>query len=435
MQRMLGRVFQMTRALPSAIALIALILAVPPSALAESAPACRPTDSGRLIRYEKVASHPTPASVRAYFDEWIAFYQDFYHFPAHLQVSFDYGFDSYKVTYCTLDAVLPGQPKAQPTVATGMVSVPRKAGPMDTILYLRGTAVSFYDAPSNPNTFGAIEPRGESFEGPPSSAVFAGGGLIVIAPDYSGFGDSTVPRHRYFHAETEASSTVDLLAASRNVLASLRVKQTGELFTFGFSQGGHSALAVHRKLQHMHVPVTGTATVGGVFDVEEWFLSLLTTNTPPQAGALYVSYILLAYDDVYDVFDRTSDVFRKPYASTVSGLFDMQHFWDDVLAGVAATPRSLLKPSYYDTVTSNRRDPMRTRLRQNAVDNWQPRAPLRVYHSTDDEEVPYTSALTSVERLRSRGGDVTVRTVPGDHVNSWIQAMPRALAWFRSLDR
>ena len=60
---------------------------------------------------------------------------------------------------------------------------------------------------------------------------------------------------------------------------------------------------------------------------------------------------------------------------------------------------------------------------------------MRVYHSPDDEEVPYEDALVSVDRLRSRGADVTVRPLPGfDHVNSWIQAMPRAVNWFRSLD-
>lgn len=79
------------------------------AARAAGHPSCRKGDRGRLIRYERVASHPTAASVRAYFDDWIAFYQDFYLFPPDVPVTFNYGFDSYKVTYCTVDAVLPGQ--------------------------------------------------------------------------------------------------------------------------------------------------------------------------------------------------------------------------------------------------------------------------------------------------------------------------------------
>jgi hypothetical protein len=186
-------------------------------------------------------------------------------------------------------------------------------------------------------------------------------------------------------------------------------------------------------LQDGHIGVTGTATVGGVFDVERWFLASLA-NERTVTLPLYVSYILLAYDDVYDVYERTSDVFRPPYASTVGGLFDMRHFFDDVLAGLPPKSRALLRSSYYAGVTANPRDPLRVRLRENAVDRWRPRAPVRVYHSPDDEEVPYADALASVDRLRSRGANVTVQPLPGfDHVNSWIQAMPRAVAWFRSL--
>ncbi len=107
-----------------------------------------------------------------------------------------------------------------------------------------------------------------------------------------------------------------------------------------------------------------------------------------------------------------------------------------VLAGLPPTARALLRSSYYENVTANPQNPLRVRLRQNAVDQWSPQAPVRVYHSPDDEKVPYEGALTSVERLRRRGADVTVRPLPGfDHVNSWIQAMPRAATGFHSLDR
>ena len=67
--------------------------------------------------------------------------------------------------------------------------------------------------------------------------------------------------------------------------------------------------------------MTGTATVGGVFDVEQWFLSSLATETPGTLP-LYVSYLLLAYDDVYDVY-RDFGLFsgrRSPRTSTSSSI-------------------------------------------------------------------------------------------------------------------
>ena len=77
---------------------------------------------------------------------------------------------------------------------------------------------------------------------------------------------------------------------------------------------------------------------------------------------------------------------------------------------------------------------MRVRLRENAVDRWRLEAPVRVYHSRVDEEVAYDFTLASVERLRRRGATIDVRTLPAfDHVNSWIQALPRAVRWFSSV--
>ena len=331
------------------------------------------------------------------------------------------GSTAIEITYCTVDAILPGESTARPVSATGMLSVPRKPGPLSTVVYLHGTSVSFYDAVSNPNIFGEFSENGESFDGPPSNAIFAGAGFIYVGPDYLGLGESTVPRHRYFHAATEASSAIDLLSASRRVLAGLRVQQNDKLFTFGFSQGGHSALALHRELQRADVDVTGTATVGGVFDLEPWFLSSfdnVTTVTVP----FYVSYILLAYDDVYDVFNRRSDVFRAPFASTVSGLFDMQHFFDDVLAELPPDAQQLLTPSFQAAVRANPQHPMRVRLRQNAVDRWTPQAPLRVYHSPTTRK--FRMRERSIQSIGcGAGGGRQVRTLPGfDHVNSWVQA-------------
>ena len=165
------------------------------------------------------------------------------------------------------------------------------------------------------------------------------------------------------------------MAAARNVLADLKARQNGELFVFGFSQGGHSALALHRELERMRVKVDGTAVVGGIFDVERWFLVSLEKEDS-IAQALYVSYLLLAFDDIYDVYESTADVFRRRYAAIVEDLFDMRHYFDDVMFALPPPARDLLKPSYYAQVTTNRDDPMRVRLRENAVDRWRPEAPV-----------------------------------------------------------
>ena len=189
---------------------------------------CRHGDRGRLLDYQRVASYPTPHDARAHFDEWIAFYQDFFQFPADLPVTFEYGFDSYKVTYCTMTRCCRDSPFAgrrPPRAWYPCRDDPGRSRRWPTCTARRCPSTT----PRRIRTsFGDFSPRGESFEGPPSTAVFAGNGFIYVAPDYLGLGDSTVPRHRYFHADTEASSAIDLLAAAQPVLADLRVGRTGD---------------------------------------------------------------------------------------------------------------------------------------------------------------------------------------------------------------
>ena len=302
-----------------------------------------------------------------------------------------------------------------------------QARPLSTVAYLHGTSVSFYDAVSNPNIFGPFNENGESFDGPPSNSVFAGAGFIYIAPDYLGLGSSTVPRHRYFHAATEASSAVDLLAASREVLAKLHVRQNGELFTFGFSQGGHSALALHRGLKRRTSTVRHggrgrrlrrRAVVPG--------LARQRDAPPPCRCTSRTSCSPTTTSTTCTARPTSSGT----YASTVAGLFDMRHFFDDVVAALPPTT----PPFSSRRTTAEAARIHRARCGFAFAERrrrGRPQAPVRVYHSPDDEEVPYDSALvrsTASEPGRRRIG----AALPGfDHVNSWIQAMPRAASWFR----
>ena len=78
-----------------------------------------------------------------------------------------------------------------------------------------------------------------------------------------------------------------------------------------------------------------TAVVGGVFDVEVLPESV---GQREPSRAVYVTYLLLAFDDIYDIYDSTADVFRQPYASIVEDRFDMRHFFDDIAAELPPSP-------------------------------------------------------------------------------------------------
>ena len=103
-----------------------------------------------------------------------------------------------------------------------------------------------------------------------------------------------------------------------------------------------------------------------------------------------------------------SDVFRAPYAAALPGLFDMQHYWDDILAGLPPTSRELLQPAYFNAGAEQPGHPMRVRLRQNAVDRWRPRGPDPRLSQPDGRRGPVRRRPRLGRSPPARGGDITL---------------------------
>ena len=56
--------------------------------------------------------------------------------------------------------------------------------------------------------------------------------------------------HPYVHWESEATASIDLIRASREFLMdSLEIWDNNQLFLTGYSQGGHSTMAIHKYIK------------------------------------------------------------------------------------------------------------------------------------------------------------------------------------------
>ena len=128
----------------------------------------------------------------------------------------------YKVTY---DSILP-ESSNQPVTGTGLVAIPDVRGsrfPM--ISYQHGTVFDRSEVPSQVNKSELID------ETKLMLAVFASQGYVVIAADYFGLGDSTLPNTYFVPGATE-QACLDMLSASRAVLKAEN-KETTHMFLHG----------------------------------------------------------------------------------------------------------------------------------------------------------------------------------------------------------
>ena len=328
-----------------------------------------------------------------------------------------YGVSLYRVEYWTT------APDGRLVRASGLVAFPRTSSLRGVVSFQHGTASERTAAPSTPDPSSGVV----------AAAVFAGHGYLLVAPDYLGLGISTEP-HPYYHAESTANAVVDLLRASRAVVAAAGFAWPDALFLAGFSQGGHATLAAQRALEAQPsdgLRVRASASLAGPFDLAGISFPFALEGRS-RFASLYIAWIANSYARIYGM--PLGSVIREPYRSQLPLLFDGAHGGDAVLAALPAQPRDMLTPEFLADYDAGRETWFLARLAENSLIHWTPRAPIRLYCGEADVDVAPEEARAAAPRFSARGGDVRAIAVGAvDHDGSVLAAVPQLRAWFDEL--
>ena len=326
-----------------------------------------------------------------------------------------------KVVYETIDA------QGARTQASGVVALPTTASqPLPLVSYQHGTLVTRSESPSA-NTFGEAL----------IAVILASTGYAAVVPDYLGFGESP-GLHPYHHAASEATACVDMLRASRALCATLGVPLTNRLFLCGYSQGGHATMALHRELETFHsteFEVTASAPMAGAYDLSGTTAAdFLSGRTMPNP--YYFVYLLASYQSVYRFETALSDLLVAPYSTTLPPLLDGNHSSAEINAAMPANPSLILKPELLENFRTNRNNVLRLALRDNDTHEWAPRAPVRLYHCSGDQDVTPLNSTVALQALQAAGAASVqfIDPTPGaDHGECSMPSLLAAKAWFDSL--
>ena len=174
------------------------------------------------------------------------------------------------------------------------------------------------------------DPNGEALV---LAALFASQGYIVVAPDYAGYGISTLPYHPYLIAEQQSKDMIDALTAARSALPTAAAPVTtdgGRLFITGYSQGGYVAMATHQAMQAAGMTVTASAPMSGPYALAA-FVDAVFSGRVSSGATVSATLLVTAYQKAYgDIYSGTPDVFEAQYASGIESLLP------------STTPRSAL---------------------------------------------------------------------------------------------
>lgn len=310
-----------------------------------------------------------------------------------------------KIMQLTYESIgIRGEPE---TLSAGLYVPEHCAGPLPLLAQAHGTQS---EKQSLTTTVGA---------GDDVVAFFAARGYLVVTTDYLGLGESTFPYHPYLHADSEASAIIDSIRAARRVAKRLDIPLSDQVMLFGYSQGGHAAMAAQREIERHHrdeLHLVASAPMAGPYSLSLTFLGSWFGITAGQENELatgLLAYALVSYNKTYGtLYDRPEQIFAKRYADGVekffTGSYDMMDMFKQHLLPPGSHLNELRNPAFTADFVLDEHNPLREALRKNDLLDWAPTTPTVLCGSHRDAIVDFNNTYAAQASFRARGVDVPV---------------------------
>lgn len=333
-----------------------------------------------------------------------------------------YGVSLRRIVYKTIT------PDGRLIDASGVVAYPVKSGGASSPLlsFQHATIFSDSDAPSAATSSDA------------ALIALAGSGFVVAMPDFIGYVASTGETHTYVHAKGLAASIVDMLRATRQLLASNNVALNGQLFLTGYSEGGYATLAAQKEMEMnlpAEFPITASMPAAGPYDMLGTARHMvgLATNPNPE----YVGFVFKAYDHWHG-WNRLNDIFQTPYNTVVSTFFDGSHSGGAIHAALTTDSSALFSTTFRSEFLGSGEAAIKADFSSNDLYNWAPVTPTHLFHGQDDDVVPYFNASNTATAMATAGSTavtlVNCKTpspiIPRGHAECVWDYLSQMFGWF-----
>ena len=302
--------------------------------------------------------------------------------------------DIYKIEYNTTDVA------GGDIIASGALIVPQGSDEYPVLSYQHGTLHKLSDAPSEYDT-GAEVTR--------LATGFAGGGYVVVVPDYLGYGSSSDYTHPYQHAKTLASASFDMLQAAYEFIDEKDIQISEKLFLTGYSEGGYATMALHKYIEdNSDIVVTMSAPASGAHNMTAFSLDVLQKNKNVSALSLYM-WVIDTYNWIYDINRPWDQIVNSADAQILNSVTDPMNFVD---ANINSNPSELFLSDFVDGIVSGRDTEIINALAENDIYDWYPKYPITLYYGTLDDIVYPLNSITAYDAIKANGGNITKKGFP-----------------------
>ena len=272
-----------------------------------------------------------------------------------------------------------------PLTLSGKLLIPKK-GPVKNLII-----VSHYTIGAN------FETPSETF---PLEGIWAAKGYAVCIADYIGFGVTADRIHPYMHTESTARSVVDMALAVKPYLEHIgRKPESDEVILAGYSQGGATTVAVMDMIQdecETELPIKKVYAGGGPYDLAATYdisMELDKTGIPCA-----IPMIVQGINEGEYLGLEMADFFKPSLLEHYDEWINSKKYT------VKEINRMMNATALSQIMTEEGRDKHNTEtarlyqaLLRNSVLRFSPHAPMYIFHSRQDETVPFINALKAEE--------------------------------------
>lgn len=338
----------------------------------------------------------------------------------------EYEVDIYRILYTT-----PYKHPDSLVTVSGAVAIPKGlVCPAPMSAYFHGTASKSTNVPSYKSTEMNI------------GVMFGCLGNIVALPDYLGMGscDTIVPIHPYIHAESQANTSINMLRATYEFCDSLEVADNGQLFLFGYSQGGFTTAATLREIETNYsneFTVTASCPMSGAFDITGAQTDLIVSDSA-YATPGYLPYIILGYQSIYgNLYDSIQQIFKAPYDSTMPALLyrgPNQRDIGYINGQCTPVPKDMMQDSVINAFMTDPQHPLRQNLAESHLLGWAPQSPVKLIYCNGDEQVTYLNSENAYDDWTANGAPNVTKADLGNYTHGGCipLALINGLAFFNS---
>lgn len=312
-----------------------------------------------------------------------------------------------------------------PVKCSGIFYQPRVNAPLPLVMYFHGTQIR--------------KARKIKMGGEQAICIgFGVDGYAVGYVDYFGIGKGE-RQHLYQHAETEAIAGRDLVRAIRELQGILGFRLNNNIYSTGYSQGGHASMAFHKFSEEQwseEINIAASSPMSGAYDMAGAQSKVMFVEYSHPG---YLPYLLSSYNLIYDMYDDFwNTIFKEPYNTLLPPLFDGKHSMGDVNSVIPSVPSACVKDEWVKAYHEDPNFLFKQKLEENATFRFKPKAPMQICYCDADEQVYYENAFVAADYMKELGAkNVLLRRVGKkyDHNTCALFAAMYTKFFFNSVEK